>query len=83
MILTVFEVSQSNSRLNALNEFTVLLHSVRMPVGFGWGIKTKGRELSVMAHLKKIIIEVKAVTKYLAHVLIIAINELSRLHGIP
>ena len=44
-----------------------------MPVRFGYGIKTKGRPLSIMAHLKKIIVEVKAEENYLAHALIIAI----------
>jgi hypothetical protein len=38
----------------------VELHSVRTPVGFGIGNKNKGRPLSVMAHLKKNIVEVKA-----------------------
>jgi len=44
-----------------------------MPVGFGYGIKTKGRPLSVMAHLKESIVEVKAEENCLAHALIIAI----------
>jgi len=44
-----------------------------MPVGIGYGIKIKGRPLSVMAHLKKIIVEVKAEEICLAHGTIIAI----------
>jgi hypothetical protein len=40
------------------------------------GIKTKGRPLTVMAHLKRSIIEVKAETNCLAHALIIAIAKL-------
>ena len=44
-----------------------------MPVRFGYGIKNKGRPLSVMAHLKKSIVEVKAEENCLAHALIIAI----------
>ena len=57
-IWSVFEkVTQSNSRFNALDTLTVVLHSVRMPAGFGiGGIKTMGRPLSVMAHLKKSIV---------------------------
>jgi len=47
-----------------------------MPVGFG-RVKSKGRPLSVMAHLKRSIIEVKAGTNCLAHDLIIAIARLT------
>jgi hypothetical protein len=46
-----------------------------MPVGFGV-TKTKGRQLSVMAHLKKSIIEVKVEQNCLAHALVIAIAKL-------
>ena len=80
VIWSVFEkVSHSNTRFNALDTLTVVLHSVRMPVGFGFrgdGIKTKCRQLSVMAHLKTTIIEVKAENICLAHALIIAIVKL-------
>jgi hypothetical protein len=59
VIWSVFEkVSQSNSRFNALDKLVIDVHSVKMPVGFGRGIKTKGRPLSVMAHLKKSTVEV-------------------------
>ena len=44
-----------------------------MSVVLGYGIKTRGRPLSVMAHLKKSIVEVKAEENCLAHALIIAI----------
>jgi len=44
-----------------------------MPVGFGHAIKTRGRPLSVMAHLKKSIVEVKATDNCLTHALVIAI----------
>ena len=52
----VFEtVSQSNSRFNALDTLVVNVHSVKMPVGFGGGgIKTLGRSVSVLAHLKNV-----------------------------
>ncbi len=75
-ICSVFEVTQSNSRFNALDTLTVVLHSVNIPVGFGShvdGIKSKGRPLSVMAHLKNSIIRVKTETNCLAHALTIAI----------
>jgi hypothetical protein len=52
------------------------VHSGRMPVGFG-RVKTKGRQLSVMAHLKRSIIEVKAEENCLAHALIIAVERLT------
>jgi hypothetical protein len=51
---------QSNSRFKALDKLIMTVHSVRMHVGFGRGIKIKGRPLSVMAHLKRIVVELKA-----------------------
>ena len=59
---------------------TVVLHSVKMPVRFRspWdGIKIKELPLSVMAHLKKSIIQGKAETNCLAHVLIKEIAKLT------
>ena len=39
VIWSVFEkVSQSNSRFNALDALTVVVHSARMPVGFGFPV---------------------------------------------
>jgi hypothetical protein len=77
VIWSVFQkVAQSNARFNALDTMIVDVHSVRMPVGFG-GVKTKGRQLSVMAHLKNSIIEVKAEKNCLAHALIIAVARLT------
>ena len=74
VVWSVFEkVSQSNSRFDALDTLVVTVHSVTMPAGFGRGIKTKGRPLSVMAHLKRSIVEVKAEESCLAHAIIIAI----------
>jgi len=46
-----------------------------MPVEFGRAIKTRSRPLTVMAHLKKSIVEVKAEENYLAHTLLIAIEK--------
>jgi len=54
VIWSVFEtVSQSNSRFNDLDIVVVNVHSVKMPVAFG-GIKTMGRPVSVLTHLKKL-----------------------------
>ena len=79
-IWSVFEkVTQSNARFNALDTLTVVLHSVRIPIGFGLpgdGIKTMGRPISVIVHLKKSIVQVKTETNTLAHALIIAIVKL-------
>jgi hypothetical protein len=47
-----------------------------MPVGFGRGIKTKGRPLSGMVHLKTSIVEVRA-ENCLAHALVIAIGKVT------
>jgi hypothetical protein len=71
------KVTQSNSRYNALDTLTIEVHAVRMPAGFG-GIKTKGRPLGVMAHLKKSIITVKVETNCLAHALIIAVAKITK-----
>ena len=46
------------------------VHSVRMPVVFGRGIKSKGRPLSVMVHLKRCVVEVKSTENCLAHAII-------------
>ena len=79
-IWSVFEkVTQSNARFNALDTLTVVLHSVKMPADFGYaGIKTMGRPISVLAHLKKSIVQVKAETNCLAHALIIAIAKATK-----
>ena len=50
-----------------------------MPVGFGRvAVKTKGRQLDVMAHLKRSIIQVEAKENCLAHALIIAIARIEQ-----
>jgi len=75
VIWSVFEkVPQSNARFKALDTLFVIMHSVKMPVGYGKHvIKSMGRPLSVMSHLKTSIVEVKAEENCLAHALIIAI----------
>ena len=80
-ICSVFEVTQSNARFNDLDTLTVVLNSVKMPVGFGLqssGMKTMGRQISVMVYLKKRIVQVKTETNCLAHALIIAIAKLTK-----
>ena len=46
---------------------------VQMPVGFGYGIKTMSRTLSLIAHRKKSIVAIKTENKCLAWALMIAI----------
>jgi len=77
VIWSVLErVSQSNSRFNALDTLVVTVHSVKMPGGFGkQALKSKGRLLSTMAHLKKSIVEVKTEENCPAHALVIAIAK--------
>jgi len=55
-----------------LDILTIVVHSVRMPIVSEMGLRVKA-DLSIMAHLKRSIIEVKAENKCLAHALIIAI----------
>jgi hypothetical protein len=69
------KVTLSNAHFNALDRLVINIHSVRMPVGFG-RVTTKGRQISVMAHLKRSIIEVKASENCLAHALVIAIARI-------
>ena len=78
----VFEkFTMSNARFNALDTLTVVVHSVKMPIGFGLrgdGIKTMGRLISVVAHLKKSTEQVKTEKNFLAHALIIAIAKITK-----
>jgi len=61
-----------------MDRLIVVIHSVKMPVGFGKAVKSKGRPLSVIAHVKNSIIEIKAETNCLAHALILAIPGLRK-----
>jgi hypothetical protein len=55
VILNVWQkVTQSNSFFNALEKLVLEVHSVKMFVGFGKVMKSKGRPLDVIAHLKKV-----------------------------
>ena len=80
VIWSVFEkVLQCNARFNAVKRLVVVVHWVAMPVGFGRvAVKTKGRQLEVIAHPKRSIIEVRAEENCLAYVQIIAIARLKK-----
>jgi hypothetical protein len=67
-------VTQSNSRFNALDKLVLNIHAVKMPVGFGKGdaIKSMGRPLEIMAHLKRSIVQVTVEKNCLAHALLIS-----------
>ena len=79
VIWSVFEkVVQSNARFNALDSLVMVAHRVVMPVGFGRSaVKTRGRQLDNLAHLKSII-HVKAEENCLVHALIIAIARFEK-----
>jgi hypothetical protein len=77
VIWSVFEkVAHSNARFDVSDTLVVTVHSVKLPVGYGkHAMKSKGRPLSVLAHLKRSIVEVKAEGNCLALALIIAIAK--------
>jgi hypothetical protein len=78
VLWSVFEkVTQSNARYQTLDTLTFHVHSVRMPVGFGKAATSKGRPISVMAHLKRSIVEVMTDETCLAHALVIAVAKLT------
>ena len=55
LIMSLVEkVSHSNARFNALVKLIMVVHSVRMPVGFCRAILSMCRPLSVMAQLKQV-----------------------------
>jgi hypothetical protein len=74
VIWKVFQkATQSNTRFDALDKLIVNVHAIKMPVGFGGdGLKSRGRPLEIMAHLKRSIVQVKAEMNCLAHALLIA-----------
>jgi len=75
VIWSVFEkVSHSNAKFNALDTLVVTVHSDKMPVDFGRAaLKSRGRPLSVISHLKSCIVEVNVEENCLTNALIIAI----------
>ena len=79
VIWSVFnKVAQSNVRFNALDKLVVVLQSIKIPVGFGRkNVRSKGRPVDEMVHLKRSIIQVKAKKYCLAHALIIAIARIT------
>jgi hypothetical protein len=76
VIWSVFEkVTQSNARFNAIDRLVLDVHSVKMPLGSG-RLKSKGRTMAELAHLKRSI-KVKAEQNCLAHALVIAIAKVT------
>jgi hypothetical protein len=67
-------VAQSNAKFNALDPLIVTVHSVEVPVGFGL-LKSKGRQLDTLAHMKKIIVRVNPDENCLPRALVIAIAK--------
>jgi len=63
----------SRSLFLHLKPLVVPVHSVKMPVGFGRGIKSIGSSISLIAHPKLSIEEIKAENNCLAHALLVAI----------
>ena len=57
VIWSMFEkVAQSNARFNAMDRLIVVVHTVKMPVGFGrTAQRSKGRTVANLAHLKKVL----------------------------
>jgi hypothetical protein len=75
VIWKLFEkVAQSNAKFNVLDPLIVTVHSLKIPVDFS-GVKTKGRQLDTLAHLKKSIVRVNADYNCLAHALVIVIAK--------
>ena len=64
-----------------MDKLILEVHSVKMPVGFGRGLKTKCRQLDTLAHLKTSIVKVKSETNCLAHALVIAIAKTTNDHN--
>ena len=63
-----------------MDKLVVVLHSVRIPVGFGRAPRmTRSRQLANMAHLKRKIIEDKAENNCSAYALIIAISSINKI----
>jgi hypothetical protein len=61
-----------------MDKLVIDVLSVMMPVGFGrTALKPKGRPLTVIAHLKRSIVEVEAEGNCLAHALVIAIAKVT------
>ena len=55
VIWSVFsKVAQSSARYNAMDRLIVVVHSLKMPVVFGKSIRSMGRPLDVVAHVKKV-----------------------------
>jgi hypothetical protein len=70
------KVVQFNAKFNALELLIVTVHPVKTPVAFGSiGLKSKGRQIDTLAHLKRSIVRVNANENCFAHALVIAIAK--------
>ena len=77
VLWSVFEkMTQSNARYQFMDTLTFHVHSIKMPVGFGKVETSIGRPLSVMAHLKRSIVEMNA-ENCLAHAMVIAVARVT------
>ena len=73
------KVAHSKTRFIAEDRLVVVVHTVKMPVGFGrTALMRKGRTVANLAHLKRSVIEVKSENNCLAHALIVAIASLEK-----
>lgn len=72
-------MSQSKSRFNATGKLVFEVHVVKMPIGFGRkdALKTKGRLLPNLIHLKRSIVQVKSDNDCLVHALVIVVVKLT------
>jgi hypothetical protein len=71
------ESSSVKDRFNALDKLVMTVHPVKMPVGNGKEIATKGIPLETMVHLKRSIVKVKAENNCLTHALVTAVAKLT------
>jgi len=80
VIWSVFErMSHSNSTFNSLDMIGVTVHSGKMPVGFGrCAMKSNGRPIAIMVHLKRSIVKLNAEDNCLAHDLVITISRIEK-----
>jgi G:T-mismatch repair DNA endonuclease (very short patch repair protein) len=73
----VGKVCQSNANFKSTDILSIKVDCVKVPQGHG-GVKTKGRALSVLSHLKTSVVEVKSRDKCLAHAIVIAIAHVTQ-----
>ena len=70
------KVAQSNANFAATDTPVINVDIVKMPAGNGGGVKTRGRSMESLIHLKRSIVSVKATHNCLAHALVIAMTRM-------